>query len=387
MKVALINSFNNGSTGMIMNSLSDALKSQGFESICLYGRDKQESKSFYIGSSYLSTKFNNFLVYFSGNVGGYHKGNTKRLIKQLREFGPDIIHLHNIHNNYLNYDVLFEYLASFKGQIIITLHDQFLFTGHCGSIPPECNHFSTNCDKCEFKNIYQMVAKDRCKELLEKKKQYFEKLKHVTIVSPSKWLDSFVENSYLNKFKHLIINNGFNIIPAKIKDTKNERIRLLAVASYWYETKGLSILNQLANLLDNNKYELVVVGELEKKSDSFSDKITQLGRLTKEEVYQEMNKADILINPTLVDNFPTVLIESLMNGLPVISFDSGGCKEIIDDKTGVILKERTAESLYKAICEFDFNKYTFDNCVKRSLMFKEENMTQKYINLYKELLN
>lgn len=383
MKIAYINGFCDGSTGQIASLLSKEANKQGIETRCFYGRNRnKDSDWIFIGTNKFVTKLNNLFVYLTGKVGHFHKRNSRRLVRELKKFNPDIIHIHNVHNNYLNFPIFFEYLSTFKGKVIITLHDQFLFSGHCGCIPSLCNKYQNGCGNCEYKHIYQKVLRDRTKELLREKQNYLSYINDLTLVSPSSWLNEFVNHSYLSTRKHIVINNGISFGNRLIEKSKSNKIRLLFVSSIWADYKGPKFINELNHLIDHNKYELIVVGNIEKHGVHFEKGINYLGSKTNEEIEKIMCNSDIFITPTLFDTFPTVLLESLSCGLPIIAFKTGGCLEIVSEDVGVFAKEKSASSLLEAIEGFDFSKYTKENCINRSKLYSVEKMSNKYIDLY-----
>jgi len=383
MKIAFINTYCNGSTGSIVNTLANYCEKKGDKTFKFYGRLKQKNDWKYIGGSRIATFLNNLLVFVFGKVGGFHTRNTKKLIKHLRDLSPDVISIHNIHGNYLNFKLLFKYLSSYNGKIFFTLHDAFLLSGRCCHPNLKCKSFF-QCKKCSFLSDYPHVLVDRTKEMLEDKKKYFKNLKNVVFISPSKYIESLIRVSILNEYNHYVINNGIKLpqTPPHIK-YKDEKIKLLFVASPWSSSKGSDIVFELVKLLDLSKYELLVVGDIKKtKLAHCSETIKTFGLIGKEDLFDIYRSADLFINPTLQDNFPTVLIEALAFGLPIISFDTGGCREIVGDDCGIILESKTAESLCDVIECFDFNKYNFKKCIEHSKEFSDVKMASSYYDLF-----
>lgn len=383
MKIVYINTFNHGSTGRICTSLASFMKEKGNEVYCFYGREEDNSIPGwkFIGEDKLSILLN----YYTGKIGSYHKINTKRLIKRLEEIKPDVIHLHNIHGNYLNFDLLFDYLSKSDAKIIFTLHDEFLATGRCAYIPANCDRRAHQCDHCQFLEDYPRAKVDRAHSLFLKKIQYLDSLKNVTFVSPSKWLQNSFLSSDIGRGRNcVVINNGFDLSKIERKEIKreNNKIRLFAAAFEWNELKGRHILAELSQKLDLNKYELIVAGGIQ-DNYKFPAEIQYFPKMSKEKLAELYLSSDIFLMPTFNDNFPTVLIESLSYGLPIISFNSGGCSEIFDSSTGVVTKERTADSLLEEINKFDFKKFSKENCYKRAKEFSFDKFLNKYYDLYK----
>lgn len=383
MRVAFINSHCDGSTGSICSSIASYLTKEGHEVKFFYGRfPNEKNPAIYVGGSTFVNLINNVRVYVTGNVGSYHKGVTKELIKQLTEFNPDVIHIHNIHCNYLDYEMFFNYLSKFDGKVVMTLHDQFMITGHC-AVPMECKLYLNGCKECPHKDYYPHVLSYKGDRLLVNKKRYLQSIKHLTIVTPSNWLNDIIGETYMSKFERVVINNGIDLpSPNTQEKQRNEKIRLLFAASPWASYKGPNDIVELSRKLDITKYELIVVGKLDKSFKEFPLPIKYLGQVNKDTLQLLYQEADLFIDPTYQDNFPTVLIEAIANGLPCICYDTGGCKEIVTPEVGIIVKERTPDALIEAIRNFDFTKFDKNIIVKQASKFTKEEMIKKYIDVY-----
>lgn len=383
MKVAFINSQCAGSTGTICASIANSLIVNGNEAKVYYGRFKNlNNPATFFGDGFLRNFVNNLLVFVTGKVGGFHKHATKKLIKYLKEYNPDVIHLHNLHGNYVNFKILFNYLSCFKGKVILTLHDQFMITGHC-AITGECNGYKSECKKCPYKSNYPHVLRYKNNCLLNEKKQYLDSIKNLKIVSPSEWLDEIIGITYLRKYPRFVIKNGVNLSNIeKCEFKKKDKIRLLFVASPWASYKGPNDIVALSKMLDLNKYELIVVGRLDKSFKGFPETIKYLGQLNKDELSKVYDSADLFVDPTYEDNFPTVLIEAMGHGLPLIAYNTGGCKEIVTPKVGIIVNERNPKSLFETIMNFDFAKYNKQDVKETAKDFSDKIMIEKYISLY-----
>lgn len=381
MKIVYINTFNHGSTGRLCNYLASFMKNKGHEVYCFYGREKDDSIPGweFIGEDKLSILLN----YYTGKIGSFHKVNTKKLIKRLNEIKPDIIHCHNLHGNYLNFDLLFDYFSKCDAKIIFALHDEFMSTGKCACVPDECKRRQYQCDKCNFLDYYPRGRVDHAHSLFLKKKEYFDSLKNPIFVTPSKWLQSSFLTSEIGKGrKCFVINNGIylpKIGTQKIR--RNNKILLLAVAFEWSDLKGRRILVELSQKIDLNKYELIVIGGIQ-DNFKFPAEIQYFPKMSKEKLSGFYLSSDIFLMPSFNDSFPTVLIESLAYGTPVISFNSGGCGEVISPLTGVLTKEKTADSMLEEINKFDLKKYTKENCIERAKEFSVDIFLNKYYDIY-----
>ena len=386
MKILYINSvYGFGSTGKIVATLAS---NPNYDSLVCYGRNKNNVDT---ENSY---RFANFLdnsvaalstIIFDNNLNLCTKA-TKKLINKIKEDGPDIIHLHNLHGYYLNVELLFNFLKEYKKPVVWTLHDCWPFTGYCMYFDlPECNKFETKCENCPKKLIYPFsIFKQQVFRDFNRKEELFNSLENLTIVTPSEWLKKQVSKSFLKNIKIKVINNGITL--PKDKKTSNSRkkgkLSVLAVANYWTEEKGVNELKKIIPLLDKN-IQITIVGELKDKDSVFKG-CTLINRTENYSQLEEIYfKNDLFINPTLSDNYPTVNIEALAHGLPIVTYNTGGSPEIIDESTGIVVNKYDYKEFASVINKLCYdNSFVKNNCIERSKLYSLENMIDKYNKLY-----
>lgn len=383
-RVLIINTVNGfASTGKICSELT---KSNNYEVLLCYGRKKD-----FLGTK--SYKFANFFDNAFGAIGTIIFGNsisicstaTKRLIKKIEEFNPDIIHLHNIHGYYLNVEMLFAFLKQYNKPVVWTFHDCWPFTGYCcDAYYVNCEKYKKECKNCDHWFAYPFsIFKQRVNLEYKKKKELFTTLDKLTIVSPSKWLGNIISYSFLKNKRLEIINNGINLDSYKPTKKKNNKFTVLAVSSFWTLDKGLEDLNKMIPLLDKD-IEVIVVGS---GSDKVNGAICIPRTNSKQELIDIYSSSHVLINPTLDDNLPTVNIESIACGTPVITYNTGGSPEIIDEKTGIVVPKGDFEVMAKEINRVK-NNYYFNqsDCLNRAKLFSTSRMLEQYESLYNKLL-
>lgn len=395
-KLVQINSVCNGSTGKIMGEIQKCAEKNGYKCISLYGRRKGFQNLF-------CEKINfEFFVYIHGVLtllfnhhGRYSYFQTKRMVKKLRKINPDIIQLHNIHGYYVNYKVLFKYLKEeYKGKIYWTLHDCWSFTGHCAYFTyVKCSKWKTQCHDCPQKLNYPCsLVIDSSKGEYTLKKELFTGINDLTLITPSKWLKGLVLNSYLNKYRTEVINNGIDLsvfksdIDLSIKDKyniPNNKKMILGVSNIWEKRKGFNIFIKLSKEFINENYVFVLVGLSRKQIKKLPKNVIGIERTdNQKELVKLYSIADIFVNPTLEDNYPTVNIEAIACGTPVITYDTGGCKEQINDKTGYVCKNyKDLIGKIDYCIKNDFKNNRFNN--KKVIEKFDSNFCyQQYINLY-----
>lgn len=364
MKLVQINTVCNGSTGKIMGDIQRTANKCGFETISFYGRRKgyKDLKCERIGG-FFSFWYHVFLttVFDMQGHGSYFK--TKKLVKRIKEENPDIIHLHNIHGYYINYKVLFKYLKNeYKGKLFWTFHDCWPFTGHCPYFDlANCDKWEKQCYKCPNKNKYPTsLFLDRSYKNYLEKKELFTNLNNLTIITPSDWLNKLVRKSFFKEYKVITVNNGIDLnlfkptIDNKIKDKynipENKKI-LLGVASVWEERKGLKDFLELSSII-NDEFVIVLVG-LNKKQIKNLKKYENIIGIERTENQLELVKlysvATCFLNLTYEDNYPTVNLEAIACGTPVLTYDTGGCAEQVSEYTGYIVEIGNIERINELV--------------------------------------
>lgn len=381
-----------GSTGKIAESIGIAAMNAGWESFIAYGRWSNPSKSHLIK---IGGRFDMYIHYgeqrIRDNEGLCSRSATKKLIQQIKEIKPDVVQLHNIHDHYLNYQILFEYLNQTNIKVVWTFHDCWAFTGHCFHfVTADCTRWQTGCYNCPMKNVLPKTVLDRSREHYELKKRLFVGNKNLTIVPCSDWMADFVSQSFLKEKRIEVIKNGvdLNVFKPGVKD-RGDLFTVLAVSSVWNKEKGLADIIKLRDTLPN-KYRITIVGLTDKQVHALPDGVMGIQRTQNvQELVDLYSRADVFINPTYADTFPTVNLEALACGTPVITYKTGGSPEAIDDNTGLAVEQGDVSALEKGIvkiCEKGHGYYTAA-CRKRAEeRFDKDKCYNKYISLYNVLL-
>jgi glycosyltransferase involved in cell wall biosynthesis len=401
MKVLQINSvYGIGSTGRIAQDLNNLLIEKGYQSYVAYGRESitEDKNIIRIGS-----KFDNYfhvaVTRLLDRHGFASKRATKELIKKIDEINPNIIHLHNIHGYYVNIKILFDYLKENNKKVVWTLHDCWSFTGHCSHFDyVGCENWKTKCQNCPQKKEYPAsYFIDNSKKNYIDKKIIFNKLddNNLIIVTPSDWLADLVKKSFLKNYKIKVINNGIDLdqfrpLKTDFKEDHNIRNKLiiLGVASKWTKRKGLKYFIDLANKLDDNKV-IVLVGVSKFQKNKLPKNIIGIERTNDvKELIEIYSAADVFLNPTLEDNFPTTNLEALACGTPVITFNTGGSVESVNNNVGRIVEKGDINSIIKIVNNLYTGKLIF--IPKICAEFAKNNFDKyerynDYLNLYNSL--
>lgn len=391
-----------GSHGKIAEAIGQLVISKGWESHIAYGRwyNPSQSTLYHIGNI-ADEYYHGIVSRIFDNHGLMSANATKKLITYIRQVSPDIIHLHNIHGYYLNYPILFRFLREYGKPVVWTLHDCWTFTGHCAHYMfANCEKWKTGCDHCPLLSNYPTsLLFDRSKKNFQQKKQSFLSVDNLTLVPVSKWLENELRQSFLQTKDIHLIYNGINtqrFSPAEQTKIVIERYGIpqdrkiiLGVASNWYR-KGLDDFITLSNMLPDN-YHIVLVGLNKKDKKKLPNTITGIERTENvNELVALYSASHVLLNPTWEDNFPTINLEAMACGTPVITYNTGGSAEAVTNETGAIIERGDIASAMSAIieiCNKDKNVYQ-DACRNNIISrFSDKMMLTNYMDLYQSILH
>lgn len=400
MKTVLINSCNFGSTGNIMLEIAETAENGGYTAAVCYpqSRDnsrKQKEKDLIIGTRF-SRNIHLMLAEITGLNGCFSYFSTMKLLKKLDKLKPDIIHLHNLHNCYINLSLLFKYIKKHNIKTVWTLHDCWAFTGHCPHFDMiGCDKWKTGCYSCPQYKEYPKSLFDNSKIMYRLKRKWFSGVKNMTIVTPSEWLASLVKESYLKYYPVKVINNGIDLNVFKPTESdfrkkyalENKYI-VLGVAFGWGRRKGLDVFVELARRLDKEKYKVVLVGTDDNVDKLLPENIISIHRTQNQtELAEIYTAADVFANPTREENYPTVNMESVACGTPVVTFNTGGSPEMLDETCGAAVAKDDNDAMYNEIIRIcEAKPYSLEACIKKAKGFDKNEKFGEYIRLY-EVLN
>lgn len=384
-----------GSTGKIAEAINLAAQRKGWECSTAYGRWANPSQfpTYKVGN-----QLDMYIHYFENRIfdreGLSSRRATKALIHHIEELQPDVIGLHNIHDHYLNYELLFRYLNKTDIKVVWTFHDCWAFTGHCFHfVTKDCMRWKTGCHDCPLHHTYPNTVLDRSAKNYALKKELFTANKQLSIVACSDWLGSFVHESFLKDKRIEVINNGcdLDVFRPQSKREESSKFKIIAVSSVWYPNKGELDIYKLRTMLPETGYELIMVGLSAEQVKKLPKGIRGIQRTQDvQELAQLYSDADVLINPTYEDNFPTVNIEALACGTPVITYRTGGSPEAVDENTGAVIEQGDLDGLCAKIQEFKstgFKQQHSTDCRKHAEEhFDKDKCFEKYIDLYESLL-
>lgn len=327
------------------------------------------------------------------------KSPTKRLIEQIENIKPNMIGLLNLHGYYINVEILFKYLKQKNTPVIWTLFDCWAFTGHCSYFEDiNCLKWQSACHTCPKKNRYPAsYGLDNSANNFNRKLNLFTGLENLTIIVHSNWLYNLVKSSILKEYPVHIIRSGvdLDIFQPKLSailntnENKSKKKIILGCANIWNRRKGLTDFIMLRHKL-SVEYQIVLIGVSQKQINKLPTGIIGIERTENLEQLAELySSALVFVNPTYLDNFPTTNLEALACGTPVITYNTGGSPESIDDSTGRVVSKGDIDGLVAAIYQLavqDIDSLR-QKCRQRAEMLYDKNdRFSDYVELYTRML-
>lgn len=401
MKTILeINSINYSSTGNITLNIAKTARKEGYKvyTSCKYSRvgaKFQYEDQIYIGSR-LERVVCEELAYITGLKDHFNIIGTYKFLKKIDEIKPDLIHLHSLTDTYINLNMLFKYIRKHKIPVVWTFHDAWAMTGQCFVFETiGCRKWIEGCGHCP--QLHEKPASlflDNTSYLWHKKKKMFTSIPNMTIVTPSNWLKDLVKQSFFKDYPVTVINNGINLDLFKPEESdfrekhniQNSFI-ILGVAARWPMRKGLDVFIRLAKELPD-KFKIVMVGTNDETDKLLPENILSIHKtFNQQQLVEIYTAADLFITPTREDNFPTVNIEALACGTPVLTYRTGGSPEIINEKCGSVVEKNDYEAFKNEIIRIEKERpYSKQDCIDRAKEFDMNKKFSEYTELFKQIL-
>ncbi len=399
MKICFINGWVNGSTGNIIKDISFFLKEKRNASMCYIYREKSDISDYNVlqlRTSSLSYKSSRLYTYLVGNDGFCNTVGTKKAINFLKRERPDLIHINNVHSSFINIEKVIEFASKSNIKIVWTLHDEWLVTGRC-CYSFGCELWKNGCVVCPHRDYYPTSIRKKVKKYSLKKENLIKNYSsNIVFVSPSQWLKNIFETRY-NFTNVEIIRNGVDQKIFKRTAPYETLLKLadgrfiIGVAAYLLnEGKGLNFIKRLANALDPNKFIIIGFGapENEIEKNNCPNLVLRPRISSRQKMASFYSTIDVFLNPTKRDNFPTVNLECISCGTPIICFNSGGAAEMIKDGiNGYVVPTDDVENTKKKIYELVSNKMNIKQILETAKPYSREHFANEYIELYDKLIS
>ncbi len=399
MKIVQINAvYNISSTGRTTTEMHEALQIAQHQSFVVYSQTNvNNAKHTYRLGSLIDIKIHCLLSRFSGKQGYFSVNSTKKLLKLLDEIKPDIVHLRNLHGNYINVPMLLKYLAKNDIATVVTLHDFWFLTGKCVHyVTANCDKWQSECGNCpNLKNGNPTWFFDKTKTMHKDKKQLFGSIPRLAIVGVSQWVTDEAKKSPIAR--NAITKRIYNWIdfdkfyPRDVERLKQEKglqedFTIIGVASIWGESKGLDKFIALAE--KKKDYKFVLVGFMP-ANVKLPKNIKALGPISSvNELAEYYSLADVAVTLSTAETFGKVSAEAMACGTPVVCHNKTACPEILGENCGYSVDVNDINAVAAAIDKVYMNgkNHYAEDCVNHARMsFDKDTLIGEYMDLYSEL--
>ena len=362
MRALLVNSVCGiRSTGRICVNIAEELEREGYEVKIAYGRESvPEPHGNYaveIGTAF-GVRLHGLRSRLLDEHGLGSALATRRFLAWADAYDPDLLWLHNIHGYYINYELLLAWIKSRpEMKVRWTLHDCWAFTGHCAHFTVAgCEKWKQGCARCPQTGKYPAsLFRDNSAANYARKKAAFTGVSDMTLITPSKWLAGLVSQSFLKDYPvevryNTVDTSVFKPTPGDFRARYGleDKVIVLGVASAWSKNKGLEDFCRLSGMLDE-RYQIVLVGLTRDQLAALPEKILGIERTNDpRELAEIYTAADVFVNPTYEDTYPTVNLEAEACGTRVVTYDTGGCRETLHREDSVVIPVAAIEQAAEA---------------------------------------
>ena len=381
------------STGVIVKDIEELLQNNGDECFIAYQTAINPPKNSYKIGGNLDWKIHAVLSRIFGKQAYFSNVATKKLIKYIDKINPDVVHLHNLHSNYLNLNMLCDYLAKANIKTVYTLHDCWLFTGKCSHYAAvKCDKFMTSCGNCPLNKTEQpSLFFDVTSKVLNDKTEHLNKIKNLHLVACSEWIKGEAEKSLLKPQDITVIYNGvdteiFKPHKTNFKEENNitEDFVIMGMADKWCIKENQEAVKKI---IENNKEcKIVIVGCKEEQKELFKNyyNVLPLGYVKdREKLANIYASSNVFINLTHADTLPTVNMESICCGTPVITYNCCGSPELLDENSGFVVNENDVFAILEKIEAIKKAPLKIDILVAHK-RFDKNTCYKGYLEVYKK---
>lgn len=398
MKVLQINAtYGYGSTGLIMQDIGDMLRRTGNEALYAYQTAGRAVESGYQVGNKLDWNLHALLCRLLGGQGYYSSGATKVFLFYLDTVKPDVVHLHNLHSNYVHLNQLLDHLARRNIPTVITMHDCWYFTGKCFHyVDVDCDRFQSGCGNCpKRKAPPASLFFDRSSQVLKDRYTYLSRIPRLKIVGCSQWVCEEARRGIMKDFDICNIYNGvdtqvFHPYDKSLLKRGNGLdgvYLIMGMANKWLLPENRAVLEETVRHLDTDtKLMLVGCNDAQRKALQRYENVLAVGFVRdRVQLAQLYSMADVFVNVTHADTLPTVNMESICCGTPVVTYNSCGSPEMVGPGCGFVVPENDIAALLQAIQRARGSDWS--ECARYGQAAFDKNVCyEKYLDVYRDAI-
>ena len=395
MKVLQINAvYGKYSTGIIVKDIEDVLiRNDDTPFVAYQSANGQPVCGYKIGSN-LSWKLHALYTRIFGKQAYASTRATKKFLRWVDIIKPDVVHLHNVHSNFINLNMLLDYLSKNDVATVITLHDCWYFTGKCSHyVLSGCDKWQAECGKCPaLKKEVKSLFFDQTSKVLKDKTSHLNSISNLTIVGCSKWIANEVKKSLVKPKNIEVVRNGIDTSifyphESDIKErigVKKDSFMMLGFADKWCYDKNLDTVKSICDTFKDDAIVIAGCNEKHKNFLSQFNNVVCLPYVSDRNFMADLfSSADVFVNLTHADTLPTVNMESICSGTPVVTFDACGSPELVDKDSGFVVKKGDTEGVLSAIEKIKTCGFNIDIESKKT-KFDKQTCYKKYLEIYKK---
>ena len=401
MRILQINAvYGVGSTGMIVKDIHELALENGIESYVAYSTSNLSAakiKNGYVIGGTLGKKVHALFCRINGKQAYFSSNATKKLIKHIECISPNVVHLHNLHSNYVNLNLLLKYLSKSEIKVVATLHDCWFYTGGCFHYTAAgCDRWLNGCGMCPKKRAdTPAILFDKSKSILNDRKKYFGAVKNLTFVGVSEWITNEAKKSLVPAERYVTVYNGvdtkyFAPTDSDLRKTLGleDKFVVLAVANKWMLDVNSETFKTVASGLDDESVILMIGCSEEQKRNLPKNVVTMDYIRDKELLKKVYSMADVFVNCTREESFSLANVEPQSCGTPTITYRNTGAKETVDNVNSFSVETGNATALLDRINEIKKNgKNKYSHGCREFVLkkFDKDTNYKKLLDLYYSL--
>lgn len=400
MRIVQINAvYGVGSTGRIVQDIAGVLRKQGHETYVFWAiqcREDENAQFIRVGNT-LDHKLHAFQQRLDGKQGWHSKAATRKACREIAALKPDVVHLHNLHSNYIHLPELLKFLGEHQIPTLITLHDSWMYTcGFCNHhFYFECDGWMKGCIDCPAAPAFRGHESAR---MYREKSNLYNQIDRLAVNGVSQWTTQEARRSMLRSAGQFCCIYNWVDTNLFCPQTNTNEVRrkygipcehklILGVSQSWSAEKGLVEFLQIAEELCEHA-TVILVGK--DSGIPQRDNLRCIGFTNnRQELVELYSAADLLLNPSRAETFGLVTAEAMACGTPVVAYDNTGASELVAPQCGALAPDGDTEvlkNLAKKVLQD--GKTAYESACRQWVLdnFEKEKQIQKYVDTYSQMI-